>query len=161
MNKKSKEETRSKAYNLKDFLNDCKRNKTKVLIDRKAIETAAYSPLGLNGKEEILDFISQQKEELFEYVNTKPFRKGFKGKNPLVDSYKLSFEYWTLYMAFLKTEKKWYWYIKSFHSDNDSGAASIGDIIVQKMLGKNNEKNGLPNLWNKEKINRKRKENKN
>lgn len=147
MNKENKEEARSKAYNLKDFLLACDRSRESVLIDEEAIKDAINIPLKLNGKREILDFISQQDEKDFIYINTLPFRKGLNGNNPLVDSYELYLKHWNLYIAFLRTEKK-QWYIKSFHSDNKFGTVSIGNI-AKIMLGKNNEKYRLSNLWNK------------
>ena len=60
------------------------------MIDGAARQSAKTSPLQLNGKKEILNFISQHKEQDFNYVNTKEYRKGLNGNNPPVDSYKIS-----------------------------------------------------------------------
>lgn len=156
---KNKEESRSKAYNLKDFLLACDRNRESILIDEKAIEDAINTPLKLYGKKDILDFISQYSEKDFVYINTLPFRKGLNGSNPLVDSYELYLKHWDLYIAFMLTEKK-KWYIKSFHSDNKVGTVSIGDI-AKIMLGKNYEKNRLSSLRNKKQLGKKGKKDKN
>lgn len=127
-------ETRKKAYSLKDFLNDCKKYPEKIMIDNGAKQSAKNSPLRLNGKLEILNFISQYKEQDFCYVNTREFENGYHGEHPPIDSYKINQKTWDLYIAFciLKTQSGWY--IKSFHSDNTGETMSLGEMIFAKLL---------------------------
>lgn len=140
MNKKNEEETRSKAYIFKDFQRACDKCQRSVLVSKKAIKDALNSPLNLDGKRGILNYIAQQNEKDFVYINTDYYKNGIKGENPLVDAYNQYLNYWVLYVAFLKVkiDKNWFWYIKSFHSDKKGGAAPIGNIA--KIIGKNNEK---------------------
>lgn len=133
MNKKSKEEKRSKAYSLRDFLNDCKNHRDRIYISEDAQLDAIKSPANLYGKTEILDFIVQHKEDDFKYVNTKPFKKG---KMQLIDGYNIYLKGWVLYVAFFKTVQPG-WYIKSFHPDDNFEVASIMDLINnKKVIGK-------------------------
>lgn len=132
--KKKGVETRGSAYSLKDFLIDCKNHPEKIMIDNGAKQSAKKTPLRLNGKAEILNFISQHKEHDFCYVNTKQFENGYHGEHPPVDSYKINQRTWDLYIAFciLKTQKGWY--IKSFHSDDSGETMPVGEIIFAKLL---------------------------
>lgn len=128
------EESRQKAYSLKDFLNDCDEHPEKIIIDVNAKVSAETSPLHLHGKNEILDFILQHVESDFKYVNTKTFRKGVYGEKPPVDSYKINLTYWDLYIAFCITKTKNGWFIKSFHPDRSGETMTLGDMLLAKNL---------------------------
>lgn len=125
--------TRTKAYRLKDFLDDCK-NQEKIMIDKRAEESAQQSPLHLYGKKAILDFLTQEKEEDFEYVNTKEFKNGVDGENPLVDSYKINFPNWDLYIAFCLIKVGKVWFIKSFHPDKSGETLPLAEILRLKRV---------------------------
>ncbi len=122
------------AYSLNDFLNDCKYHQEKIMIDIGAKESAKNSPLRLNGKKEILDFLAQHEEQDFYYVNTSKFRNGVKGEYPLVDSYKINLNFWDLYIAFCFIKTSDGWFIKSFHPDNSGETISLGEMILSKLL---------------------------
>ncbi|WP_443097815.1 hypothetical protein [Treponema succinifaciens] len=129
------EETRKKAYSLKDFLEDCKNHQEKVILDGNAKVSAETSPLHLHGKKEILDFISQHTESDFKYVNTKIFRKGVQGEKPPVDSYKINLAYWDLYIAFCIIKTTNGWFIKSFHSDKSGETMTLGEMLLARQVG--------------------------
>lgn len=134
-------QSKNKAYSLENFLYDCKKHKGKIEIDSDAIDDAV-NLLHLNGetrqklKEQITDFIAQYKPAEFDYVNTKPFRKGFNGENPLVDAYTLHLKFYDIYIAFCIVKTNNGWFIKSFHSDNshngNGDTISIGEIFKSK-----------------------------
>lgn len=103
------------------------------MIDIRAKECAKNSPLRLNGKKEILDFIAQHKEQDFYYVNTSKFRNGVKGETPLVGSYKINLNFWALYIAFCFINTTNGWFIKSFHPDKSGETISLGEMILSKL----------------------------
>lgn len=133
-NNEEEVETNQKAYCLKKFLEDCRKHPDKIMIDGAARQSAKNSPLQLNGKEEILNFISQHKEQDFNYVNTKEYRKGLNGNKPPVDSYKISLNYWDLYIAFCIIKTTNGWFIKSFHPDRSGETMSLGEMMFAKLL---------------------------
>lgn len=136
-------ETRQKAYSLNKFLDDCKNHKDLVEIEPDAQDEAS-NVMHINcdstekTKVQILDQIALHGENEFEYINTKPFRKGINGDHPLVDAYRFNHAFINIYISFCIVRTKNGWYVKSIHADGShSGfgdSMSIGEMI--KLIGK-------------------------
>lgn len=135
--------TRKKAYSLNDFLDACKNHKELVEINPDAQEEASnVLHISCDTTEEtkvqILDQIALHGIDDFEYINTKPFRKGINGDHPLVDAYSFTHTFISIYISFCIVRTRNGWYIKSIHSnDSHSGfgdSMSIGEMI--KLIGK-------------------------
>lgn len=136
-------ETRKKAYTLENFLDDCRNHKSLIEIDSDAIDEAVnVLHINCDSREEtkvqILDQIALHGADEFEYINTKPFRKGINGNHPFVDAYTFIHKFINVYIAFCIVQTKKGWFIKSIHADGShSGlgdSMSIGDMI--KLIGK-------------------------
>ena len=136
-------ETRKKAYSLEKFLDDCRHHKDLIEIDSDAMDEAVnVMHISCDSEEEtkvqILNQIASHGEDEFEYINTKPFRKGINGNHPLVDAYSFMHGFINMYIAFCIVQTKNGWFIKSIHADDShSGfgdSMSIGEMI--KLLGK-------------------------
>ena len=137
------EKTRKKAYSLEKFLDDCKHHKDCIQIDSDAMgEAVNVMHTSCDSEEEtkvqILAQIASHGAEEFEYINTKPFRKGINGDHPLVDAYNFMHGFINMYIAFCIVQTENGWFIKSIHADDShSGfgdSMSIGEMI--KLLGK-------------------------
>lgn len=123
----------SAHYNFLDFYNDCKNHREKIIIETDA-KTDAMNLLHLFGEEtlenQILDYIVNYNPDLYEFINTEPYRNGTESDrkyHPLVDSYLLPLVYFDLYIAFCIQKTGTGWIIKSIHSDNSH--KGTGDTI--------------------------------
>lgn len=119
--KNNEEQSRKAEYSLKQFLTDCRKRKSKINIDFKALNEAANLfnlVYDKNVKNQILELLSSYKESDFTYINTKPFRKGINGEHPLVDAYNFNCCFVETYISFCFLETKDGWFIKSLHADN-------------------------------------------
>lgn len=122
-------------YSLKQFLNDCRKRKSKINIDFNAQNEAANLfnfVYDRNVKNQILEILGAYNESDFTYINTKPFRKGINGEHPLVDAYNFKYCFAETYISFCFLETQNGWFIKSLHADNlHNGNAST--ITIAEM----------------------------
>ena len=119
------------AYNLEDFIQNCRDEPDSVAISYDA-RNNAREQFGLKTDTELLAFIGNNGLQDFTYWDTKPWELNpKKDKEILIDAYKFRSNRKLGYIAFNKGANGKY-VIKSFHLDNEK--------LTLKDIGNNSEK---------------------